>query len=228
MATSTIAQMAPQVADRLQDPTYTFWLQNFEVYAGIAEAISELLLIVGRPTVAFNQQITIQPNNVFQAMPSNLLCITNITINGSILWKSTLRSLDYLQASWGPSWQSDRAPVPLRWAPLGLNYFITHPASLEPVYAQVAGIQYPILTTWPPNGTEASPFHREVNQALEMYSAAYCRIKEVGNDFLEGQELYKRFQAIAARLSVIEDRRDSLVWTQSFGAPTAPSQTSKR
>lgn len=226
--TSTIAEMATAVGDRLQDPTFTFWLENFEVYAGLAEGISELLLIIGRPTQIFNTVISLTPNTCFQAMPANVLTLTNINLGGTFLKKTVLHSLDYLQASWGSSWQSDRAAVPARWAPLGLNYFIVHPAPYYPIQVQIAAIEYPILTTWPPNGTELSPFHREVNQALEMYAASYCRLKEVGNDAQIGFELYKQFQQIAQRLTTIEDRRDSLVFSQSFGAPTAPSQVSKR
>ena len=226
--TSTIAEMAPAVGDRLQDPNFTFWLENFEVYSGLAEGISELLLIVGRPTQIFNTVISLTPNTCFQAMPPNVLTLTNINVGGTFLKKTSLRALDYLQASWGSSWESDRAAVPARWAPLGLNYFIVHPAPYYPVQVSIAAIEYPILTPWPPNGTEPSPFHKEVNQALEMYAASYCRLKEVGQDAQEGFELYKQFQQIAQRLTTIEDRRDSLVFSQSFGAPTAPSQVSKR
>lgn len=228
MATSTIAAMAPQVAARLQDPNSTFWLLNFEMYAGIAEGISELLLMIGRPTVQFDTQITLQPNTVWQSMPANVLALTNIQCNGSMLKKTVLHSLDYLQASWGSGWESDRGPAPQRWSPLGLNYFIVHPAPLQPIQVNIAAIQYPILTTWPPNGTELSPFEKNIDQALQVYATAYCRMKETGNDAEVGFGLYKEFQKIAQRYSQIQDRRDDLVWTQSFGAPTAPSQVSKR
>lgn len=220
--------MTPQVGDRLQDPTFTFWNEQFEVQAGLAEAISELLLIVGRPTQIYNGTVILTPNTVWQPLPPNVLALTTIRCNGALLWKSTLHSLDYLQASWGSNWQSDRGPLPKRWAPLGLSMFVVHPAPLQPIKVQISAIEYPFLDTWPPNGTETSPFHKEVNQALEMYSAAYCRIKEIGQDHAEGQQLYQRFLAIGRRLTQIEDRRDDLVFTQSFGVPTAPSQTSAR
>lgn len=227
-ATSTIAEMAPQVLARLQDPNATFWNLQFETYAGIAEGISELLLIVGRPTQIFNTLITPAVNTVWQSIPQNVLAITGIQCNGSLLKKTTLRALDYTQSSWGSSWESDRAAAPARWAPLGLNYFVIHPAVVQPVQLQINAIEYPITTPWPPTGEELSPFHREVDQALQLYSAAYCRAKETGQDAEVGFELYKQFQKIAQRLTTIEDRKDSLVWTQSFGAPTAPSQVSKR
>ena len=61
-----------------------------------------------------------------------------------------------------------------------------------------------------------------------MYSAHYARVKEVGQDMEEGLPLYQAFLQIGQRLSQIEDRRDSLVWTRSLGAPTAPSGVAHR
>lgn len=226
--TSTIAEMAPAVSERLQDPNNVFWNLDYEVNAGIAEGISELLLIIGRPTVIFNQPITLIPNQVFQPMPTGLLCITNLRTTVSVLNKTTLRSLDYLGASWSPSWQSERGPLVKRWAPLGLTQFIVHPAPTLPVTVNVTGIAYPFTDTWPPNGTEASPFQKEFNQAIEMYASAYCRMKEVGQDAEIGFSLYKQFLEIGQRLSQIEDRRDSLVWCNAFGAATSPSQVAHR
>jgi len=212
----------------LQDPTFIFWNEQFEVWAGLAEGINELLLMVGRPTQAFNELITIASNACFQPMPAGLLAITNIQVNGSMLKKTTLRALDYTQSSWSSAWQSDRAAAPARWAPLGLGMFIVHPAPVQPIYATISGIAYPFTDTWPPAGTDVSPFEKNLDQALEMYAASYARLKEVGSDAEEGFGLYKRFQQIGQRYSQIQDRRDDLVWTQSFGAPTAPSVVSKR
>lgn len=228
MATSTISQLAPQVLDRLQDPNATFWLENFEVFAGIAEAISELLLLIGRPTNYFNQLVTIEPNICFQPMPSGLLCITNINANGSFLKKTSLHSLDYTQSSWSSSWESDRAASPVRWAPLGLGMFIVHPAVYYPITVQMTGVAVPLSDTWPPSGTENSPFEKNLNQALELYAAAYCRVKETGLEFEIGQTLYQQYLSIAKRYSQISDRRDDLIFSTSFGTPTAPSVVSKR
>lgn len=228
MATSTLASMAPQVLDRLQDPNGTFWSQDFEIYPALAEAISELLLLVGRPTNAFNQIVTIQPNTVWQDMPSGMLCITNINLNGSFLKKTTLRALDYTQSSWNSSWQSDRAALPARWAPLGVNMWIAHPAPLYPVTAQVTGIAYPFSDGWPFSGSDASAFEKNIDQALELFAASYCTVKETGNEAIEGQKLYQQFLSIAKRYTQIQDRRDDLIFSASFGTPTAPSVVSKR
>ena len=64
--------------------------------------------------------------------------------------------------------------------------------------------------------------------ALQLYATAYCRMKELGDDALEGDAIYQQYLEIAQRLSQIEDRRDPLVFSRSFGTPTAPSLVTKR
>lgn len=226
--TSTIAELAPDVSERLQDDSNVFWSLDYEIFGGLAEAISELLLIVGRPTQTFNQSFTPALNTCFNAMPSGVLALTNIRSTLSNLPKTSLRNLDYLCSSWSPSWQSERGPIPKRWAPLGLNMFVLHPAPTQPIELNITGIQYPFLDSWPPNGTETSPFAKEFNQALQLYAASYARTKEIGQDFQEGLSMYQQFLEIGQRMSVIEDRKDSLVWCRAFGAATAPSQVAHR
>lgn len=226
--TSTVADLSQSTLDRVQDPTGIFWSRQNEAFTAIVEGISELMLAIGRPMIQNSLTVTLTPNTVWQSMPAGMLSIAQIRSAGSQLWKTSLHTLDYLGASWSPAWESDRAPLPLRWAPLGLTTFIVHPAPLQPITVVMAGITYPVIATWPYDGTQTSPWHKEVDDALEMYAASYLRLKDLGDDMLEGQQLYKNFQQIAQRLSAIEDRRDSLVWSASFGARTAPSQVSKR
>lgn len=226
--TSTIANLSQQALDRVQDPTGIFWSRQFEAYSALVEGISELMLAIGRPMIQNSLVVTLTPNTVWQPMPAGMLSIAQIRCAGSQMWKTSLHALDYLQASWSSSWESDRAALPNRWAPLGLTTFIVHPAPTQPISVTMAGLTYPVIATWPYSGTQVSPWHKEIDDALEMYAASYLRIKDMGDDMLEGQQLYKAFQQIAQRLSQIEDRRDSLVWSRSFGARTAPSTVSKR
>lgn len=227
-ATSTVATIAQLALERVQDPTGIFWDTSLEAYSAVAEAISELFLIIGRPTRQFNTLVTLIPNTVWQPMPANLLAITNIQSRGAWLKRTSLRALDYTQASWSASWESDRAPLPKRWAPVGLRMFVVHPAPVQPLEIQVTGLQFPIIGTYPLDGTQASPFHPEIDDALNMYAAAYLRMKETGDDALEGSALYKQFLQIAQRLTTIQDRRDSLVWTSGYGAQTTPGVNSRR
>src|ERR1035437_434531 len=221
--TSTIAQLAPAVGQRLQDDTFVFWLEQFEVYAALAEGISEAMLILGRPQVQFNLPVILQPNVCWQPMPANCLALVDVRLAGRRLNKTTLRSMDVLCASWSSNWESDRAAQPARWFPVGLSMFGVHPAPLQPIQVDVTAITYPIQTAWPPSGAEQSPFEVNFDQALQMAATAYCRQKEGGQDAEEGMPMYQAFLEICQRMSGIQDRCDSLVWTRSLGAPTAPS-----
>jgi hypothetical protein len=226
--TVPISQLSPQVLSRLQDPTATFWNLAVEVETAILEGMSELLLLLGRPLVEYSTLVTLTPNTVWQPMPKNVFAISNIRTNSYALWKTTLHNLDYLQASWSSSWESDRAAVPQRWAPLGLNYFIVHPAPTTAIQVLVAGLTYPVTDNWPPTGAETVPFHDEFFQALEMYAASYCRQRDMTDDAGEGNKLYAGFLQIAQRMSAIEDRRDPDIFSASLGLPTASSQTTRR
>src|SRR5271165_3585654 len=226
--TSTIAEIAQVALERVQDPTGIFWQTSLEAYSAVAEAISELFLIVGRPTQQVSTLVTLIPNIVWQPMPQNLLTVTNIQSAGAWLKRTSLRAMDYTQASWGSDWESDRAATPKRWAPVGLRMFAVHPAPLTPVQITVTGLQYPVIGTYPLSGTQASPFHAEFDDALNMYAAAYLRLKTMGDDALEGQRLYREFLQIAQRMTTIADRRDSLVWSSTFGAQTTPGVNGRR
>jgi len=226
--TSTVADLSQQALDRVQDPTGIFWSRQNEAFSAVVEAISELMLMIGRPMIQNSLTVQLLPNTVWQPMPPGMLSIAQIRCAGSQMWKTSLHALDYLQASWSSAWESDRAAQPNRWAPLVLTTFIVHPAPVQPITVVMAGITYPVIATWPYSGAQTSPWHKEIDDALEMYAASYLRIKDMGDDMMEGQALYRQFQQIGQRLSMIEDRRDSLVWSRTMGSPTAPSQVSKR
>jgi len=219
--------LAEQVLARVQDPSAVFWDLHLEVYAALVEAINDLMLIIGRPTTIYSLQVTLNPRICWQPMPQNMLAITNIR---EIPWKTTLHTLDYTQSSWNSNWEADSSPnLPQRWAPLGMTYFIVHPAVEQATTVTVAGVGYPVQPgAWPPTGAETSPFHIEFEQALELYAASYLRLKEIGDDAAEGMELYKAYLQIAQRLSKIDDRRDSLVYSQAFGVPVAASRVTMR
>ena len=223
----TIATLGTAVGNRLQDPTGIFWNTQWEQWAAVEEALNDLMLLVGRPTIQYATTVTLQPCTVWQPMPANMLAITNIRVGGSAwLKKTTLNALDYLQASWGPSWESDLATLPARWAPLGLTQFIVHPAPTAAITVSITGVGYPTTDAWPPNGTEESYLHDELNVALELYSQAYCMLKESNVQVVNA--LMAQYLDIAQRATTIEDRRDPLIFSASFGTPTTASQVSRR
>lgn len=229
MPQATLNQLSIDVGTRLQDPSFIFWNQQFEVYAALAEAINDLMLLVGRPTIQYRTPVSLIPHSVWQPMPPNILAITNIRSSSYSLWKTSLRSMDYLQASWGPDWTSDVDPQgPQRWGPLGLTYFFVHPAPTIATTVLVSGVTMPITTAYPFTGNETSPFHDEINVALELYATAYLRVKELGDDAQEGDALYSQYLAMAQRATQIEDRRDPIIFSKAFGSSTAPSMVTLR
>lgn len=225
---TSIAELAPSVLSRVQDPNATFWNLNLEVYSALVEAINDLMLIVGRPTLQSNTVITLNPNSVWQPMPPSLLAITNMRTNNYSLWKTSLREMDYTQSENDSAWEMDLDTNPRRWGPIGLNWFFIWPAVSVPVQVTIAGVAYPNPTPWPATGAETSPFHDEIELALCSYAEAYLRLKSIGDDALEGDVLYQQYLDIAKRLTQIEDRRDSDIFSASFGVPSALSRTTMR
>jgi hypothetical protein len=228
VATTTVAQLGTDTSARLQDPEFIFWQQTYEVWGGIAEALNEMMLMVARPTIQFSTLLTLTPNTVWQQLPSNMIAITDMRTNNYRLWKTSLYTMDKLLASWSSDWTCDRADQPQRWGPLGMTKFFVHPAPIQPIQVIVAGVCNPISELYPPTGSEQSPFHSEFDEALSMYSAAYCRFKDLGDDAQEGFRLYQQFLGLAQRLTVLEDRKDALTFAQMFGMPVAPSHVTAR
>lgn len=219
---AAISTLADQVQDRLEEPAGTagiFWLRGPEIYSGLVEAMNEMMMLVGRPTQVVSVPFTLQPNSVWQTVPKGMLCITNIQGGPSEVWKVTLQDLDYLQASWGPDWEQDLGDAPMRWAPIGFNKFVIHPAIEEEQVVLITGISYPSTSTWPYDGNQTVPFSDEFFVALEEYAAHYARFKEQGNEFSESFKLLQSFNQLAQVMTQIQDRRDPYIFSRATGAP---------
>jgi hypothetical protein len=206
-----------------------FWNLQFEVYTAIVEAMNDLLLLVGRPTQTVAAPFSLVPNSVWQTVPRGLFAITEIWGPQSQLRKCTLYDLDYNQSNWGSDWENDTDPAgPTKWCPVGLNLFIVHPAPTAPQTVLLDGIRYPVVEDFPYSGAELVPFHHEVYEHLEQYAAHILRIKEGSAEFQESLALYKNYLEGAKRLTTIEDRRDPLVFSPTFGGPTGVNSIIKR
>jgi hypothetical protein len=230
MGTTPISVLAGQVINRLEENNPpVFWNLSNELYSGLIEACNDLLILVGRPDFLVNQPFNLVPNTVWQQMPKGQLLITDIQGPSSPLWRVSLFSMDYEQASWGSSWEADTAPIPQRWGPVGLGgLFFVHPAPNAPTQVSITTIPYPTADNWPYTGTEVVPFHDEFFEALEMYSAHFCRIKESGAEFKESMTLYQSYLTLAQRMTQIEDRKDPLLFSRSFGGITGLNSIPKR
>ena len=226
-----ISTLADHVQERLEETVGspgTFWLRQAEVYTALIEACNDLLILVGRPSLTVNLPFTLQPNSVWQTLPSGLFLITDVIGPSSTLWKMSLYEMDYVQSSWGPDWENDTTDTPKRWFPIGLSRFGVHPACTTPTQILLTGIAYPTTNPWPYNGAETAPYHHEFFEALEQYAAHYCRIKETGAEMDESLSLYQGYLSLAERMTQIEDRRDPLIFSKAVGGLTGVVNIQKR
>jgi hypothetical protein len=226
-AISVLAQDALLRCEEFNPATPVFWTTD-EAYSGVIEAISDLLLLIGRPTQYTSQTVTIAPNTPWQTMPAGLLCISDVIGSYGQIYKQTQFDTDFLQSSWGSGWQNDIGPTIKQWWPLGFNMFGVHPSVSMPEQVTVTGIQVPTSDAWPYTGNELVPFEDSLFIALEEYAAHYLRFKEQGNEFFGSLALYKSYLAQAKRYTQIQDRRDGYIFDSSVGAPGKVSPTTQR
>jgi len=231
MGTTPISTLANIVQNRLEETAGgagAWWSRQYELYTGIVEAMNDLLLLVGRPTQVVNLPVTLTPNTVWQSMQKGIFAITDIQGANGPLWKINLYDLDYLQSSWGPDWEQDVDVTAKRWAPLGFNLFVVHPAVAEEQVVQITAIQYPTTDTWPYSGSETVPLEDQYFQLIEEYAAHYARIKETGLEFQEGMKLFDQYMLGAKRMTQFQDIRDPLLFSMGFGAAQNANPTTKR
>jgi len=225
---STLANVVQQRLEEVPGSAGAWWSRQFEVYTALVEAQNDLLLLVGRPTQIVNIPLTLTANTVWQAVPKGYFAITDIQGSGSPLYKVNLWDLDYLCTSWGPNWTQDVDVVAQRWAPIGMNLFVVHPAPAYPQTVNVTAIQYPATDVWPYTGAETVVFSDEFFVALELYAAHYATIKELGGEFQNGLKLLDQYMQIAKRMSSIQDLRDPLIFTSGYGSSQRVSPTTMR
>jgi len=231
--TTPISTLATNVLARLEE-NYTdgpvFWNLQFEIYTYLAEAENDLLMLIGRPTQTVAVPFTLVPNTPWQSPPSGVFLITGITGQQSQLRKVNLYDMDFNQSSWGSDWQSDTsASGPVRWGNLGFNWFFVHPAPTTPQSVLLDAIQYPVpVSGYPYTGATTVPFHDETFQWLEMYASHMCRMKESGQDFQESLSLYKGYLEGAKRLTELEDKKDTLIFSPAFGPPAGVNSILRR
>ncbi len=220
----TLQQSAVQVLNRLEeeDPDGVFWLEQQEIFTGLIEGLCEALLLVGRPVQLVNVPFDIQPNQWLQTMPSGMLAITDIQGPATQVWKWTLRDMDYLQSGEAAQdWENDVTPgqTIYRWFPFGLGgQFGVWPSVPHVQTVTLTGLQSPVVSAWPFQGSQTIPLHDEFFQALEKYCSHYCRLKEGGVEFQTSVSLYQEFLSEMQRLTQIEDRRDPYIFTRGIGA----------
>lgn len=227
---ATISTLSVQVQNRLEETVGAglWWSRQYELYSALMEAQNDLLLLVGRPTQIVNVPFSLTPNSVWQTVPKGYFIITDILGAGSPLYRINLWDLDYLQTSWGSDWTQDVDDAATKWAPIGFNMFVVHPAPKVGQTVLVSGIAYPTTDSWPYSGNEPVIAQDEFFVALEQYAAAYCRIKELGAEFEEGIKLMENYMSLARRWTQLSDLRDPLLFTMNYGAANNVNPTTFR
>ena len=225
---STLAANCQSRLEEVPGSAGSWWSAQYEIYSAIMEAQNDLLLLVGRPTQIVNIPFTLTANSVWQAVPKGYLAITDIQGAGSPLYKVNLWDLDFLCTSWQSDWTQDVDDVAVRWAPIGFNLFVVHPAVSTPQTVNITAIAYPTSDVWPYTGSESVVFEDNFFQLIEEYAAFYCRIKELGGEFQEGMKLFDQYLQGAKRMSAIQDLRDPLLFTSGMGATNNINPTTKR
>lgn len=227
MGTTPISVLSSRVCQRLEEelppPNGSgpiFWNLVNELNSAVAEAQNDLLLLVGRPDITANLPLTLIPNSVWQPLPKGILLLTDIYGQSGRLRKCSLFDLDYLQSASGSDWENDTSQSPIRWAPIGLTMYLVYPAPASPITLTASGIAYPITTPFPYTGSELVPFNDSFFIALELYAAHYCRLKELGAEFEESLQLLDQYMMLAKRMTAIEDRRDPVLFSRSYGGRT--------
>jgi hypothetical protein len=206
-----------------------FWNLTSEIYTAIAEGMNDLLMLVGRPTVTVDSQFNLTPNTVWQHIPKGLFLITDVMGPQSALHRVSLFDMDYVQSSWSSSWECDTSPNgPTRWFPVGMTMFGVHPAPSVPFMVTMNAIAYPVAQPWPYNANIVVPFEHHWFEALEEYAAHYLRLKEGGAEFQNSMSLYAAYLSVAERMTTIQDRRDQLLFSRSFGAIAGLSPLTRR
>lgn len=231
MATVPISTLANNIQSRIEEQAGSngaWWSRELEIFSAVAEAMNDLMVLVGRPTQIVSTPFTLVANQCFQTVPKGVLAITDIQGATGNLYKINLYDFDYLQTYWGSGWTQDVGPRAKEWAPVGFNMFVVHPACSTPQTVNLTAIQYPITDTWPYAGTETIPFHDEFFVALEEYGAFYCRFKELGLEFQEGLRLFQSYLNNAKRLTEIENLRDPLIFSSGFGGSQSANPTTMR
>jgi len=224
-----ISTLAQNVLSRLEDPSSVFWSTEFEVNAGIVEALNETILLVGRPAQTVGLQFNLTPNTPWQFVPKGVMSVTDIWGPQSRLRRGTLFDLDYSQSSWGSDWENDTDPAgPTMFVPLGFNMFVVHPATSVPQTVLLDGIAYPVTVPYPYDGSQIVPFEDHFFEMFEMYSAVYCRLKESGAELQEAMPMLQNFYKLAERMTTIQDRRDPMVFSPSFGGTIGVNALKRR
>ena len=209
---STLAQLAADVANRLNDPGNVFYSTS-EIYWALAEGMCEASLITGNPVVSA-YQVTVPAQTTVCATPTGMLAIQSIVSTGSVsVLGTTMSDLD----SVNPSWENDTGPAIESWIPLGVGKFGVYPKLTAPQTVTIVGLGYPVPNMAALTGSEPSPFEQGYNDMLVSYASHVLRLKQAGTEFTQSIVEYQRFLTQCGMLSRWSVRTGSLKFSSGIG-----------
>lgn len=235
----TLSSLLPDVLGRVEENVEdgpVFWSLTGEVYPAMVDGIFEAALITG--VVQLNsQQVTIPADTTYiflnssgegygqggygeggyggsVSVPVGVIAPLRMKAPYGVR-KSSLKSLDDMV----PNWQNMEPSMQIiGWFPLGVSGFGIYPQLIQPQNVIMDFLMCPISTPRPYSGSEQIPLQQEFSDLLSKYSAAMLRMKESGAESEEAATVFDAYMEEVKALSLFQNRLDSLVFSNSYGA----------
>ena len=239
----TLADLLEDVLGRLEElpannngaPLPIFWNQTYEVLPELVDAMFEAALITG-VVQAVNIPVTLQANTTYFSLAagqgygfggfgeggygggSGIPGGAVATLRLKAPWPIRKVSLAALDGS-NPKWQQALPGNKLRaWFPLGVSGFGIYPQMAIDTVVLMDFLVAPVNAPRPYTTDLPVPFQEEFTSAFPEYAATMLRTKELGAETEETETIFTAYLEKMRQLSVFQNRLDSLVFTQSFGA----------
>lgn len=191
-ATTTASQIIDEVLEKLSEvPASPVYWSRAEILEFVWEGLVELNLFSG----FLQKPVTLTlANNPVQQSPAHI-AVLHVRVNNKAMLKY---SVDELDAQF-PVWENELQVLrPQRWAPIGLNYFLTYKrTSTANVPAVVDVLELPAVLT----ESAVIPLDDEFTNCLVEYGFSMARLKEGGAEFEQGLASYKDFIEVAQDLA---------------------------
>jgi hypothetical protein len=239
----TLNDLLEDVLGRLEElpgnnngaPLPIFWNQTYEILPELVDSMFEAALLTG-VVQAVNIPVTLQPLTTYFSLAlgqgygfggfgeggygggSGIPAGAIATLRLKAPWPIRKVSLEALDGT-EPNWQNALPGNKLRaWFPLGVSGFGIWPQMTDETVVLMDFLVSPVVAPRPYTTDIVVPFQEEFTSAFPEYAAAMLRMKELGAETEETETINAAYLEKMRRLSLYQNRLDSLVFTQSFGA----------
>lgn len=219
-----------------------FWSLVYEILPELVDSMFEAALLTG-VTQAVNVPVTLQPETTYFSLaagqgygfggfgeggyggglgiPGGVIAALRLKAPYPIR-KTTLAALDGTTPNWQnalPLDLSAKSPIQA-WFPLGVSGFGIYPQCSVETEVLMDFIVSPVVAPRPYTPAIVVPFQEEFTSAFPEYAAAMLRMKELGAETEETETIFASYLEQMRQLSLFQNRLDSQVLTQSYGANT--------